>query len=136
MRNIAIFILSICLCMTPVQLAAAQFDGSEPLLCAVVQMIECGGDGKCFPVTTEIAGIPRFLKVNVEKRTITATEESGITDVSLIKNVERIAGRLIMQGFGNGRGWTLVISESTGDMSATISDDKVGFVVFGACTKD
>lgn len=51
-------------------------------------------------------------------------------------NVELNDGRLIMQGAENGRGWTLVISEKTGEMSATVSDDKVGFVVFGTCTKD
>jgi hypothetical protein len=39
-----------------------------------------------------------------------------------------------MQWMHNGRGWTLVISEESGKMSATISDDQVGFVLFGACT--
>lgn len=121
---------------TPVQLIAAQFDGTEALLCAVVQIVECETDGKCHPATTEGARIPRFLKVNFDKKTITATEESGITDVSAIKNIEHSDDRLIMQGAENGRGWTLVISEKTGEMSATVSDDKVGFVVFGACTKD
>ncbi len=130
------FVLAICICMTPMQLVAAQVDGSVPLLCAVVQITECEDDGKCHPVTTEIAQIPRFLKINFEKKMISATEESGVKDVSVIKNVEHSDGRLILQGAENGRGWTLVISESTAEMSATVSDDKVGFVVFGACTKD
>ena len=63
------FVLAICICMTPTQLVAAQFDGSVPLLCAVVQITECEDDGKCHPVTTEIAQIPRFLKINFEKNT-------------------------------------------------------------------
>lgn len=136
MRKIATGILFICLCMTPMQLAAAQFDGSDALLCALVQIIECEADRECHPVTTEMAMIPRFLKINFEKNSISATEESNRTDVSVLKNFERVDGRLIIQGAENGRGWTIVISEKTGKMSATVSDEDVGFVVFGACTKD
>jgi len=30
--------------------------------------------------------------------------------------------------------WTVVISEGTGKLTASISDDGTGFVIFGACT--
>lgn len=136
MNKIAMFILALCLSMTFIQPAAAQFDGSEPLLCAVTQTVECEADRECHPVTTEMARIPVFLKINFEKKIISATEESGRTDVSTIKNFERVDDRLILQGAENGRGWTMVISEETGEMSATVSDEEVGFVVFGACTKN
>jgi hypothetical protein len=136
MHKLGMFILALCLCMTSIQPAAAQLEGSEALLCAVGQITECDADGKCHPVTTEMAKIPRFLKINFEKKIISATEESGRTDVSTIKNFERVDDRLILQGAENGRGWTMVISEETGEMSATVSDEEVGFVVFGACTKN
>jgi hypothetical protein len=42
---------------------------------------------------------------------------------------------MVLQGSENGRGWTMVISEETGKVSATVSDDQVGFVIFGASTK-
>jgi hypothetical protein len=67
---------------------------------------------------------------------ISATEESNRTDVSVIKNFERVDGRLILQGAENGRAWSIVIFEENGKMSATISDEEAGFVVFGACTKN
>ena len=118
------------------QLAAAQFDGSDALLCALVPIIECEADRECHPVTTEMAMIPRFLKINFEQKTISATEESNRTDVSVLKNVERVDRRPIIQGAENGRGWTLVISEKTRKRSATVSDEDVGFVVFGVCTKN
>ena len=122
--------------MTSNQPGAAQFDGPAPLLCAVTQVIECEADGECHPVTIEVAGIPRFVKLNFEEKIISATEESKRTDVSPIRNFERGDGRLILQGPESGRGWTIVISEETGKMSATVSDEDVGFVVFGACTKN
>ncbi|MGE5801420.1 MAG: hypothetical protein ACM358_04120 [Gemmatimonadota bacterium] len=51
-----------------------------------------------------------------------------------MRNVEHPDGSLVVQGGQGARGWTLVISEKTVRMSATISADGEGFVVFGACT--
>ena len=135
MSKIVTVILALSICMLPMQLAAGQFDGSVPLLCAVIQIIECGAGGDCNPVQPEVAGIPRFLKINFKKKIISATEDSGRKDVTHIKNIDHVYGKMILQGSENGRGWTMVISEETGKMSATVSDDQVGFVVFGASTK-
>ena len=125
----------LCLILTPLSIAAGQFDGSVPLLCAVIKVVECGAGGECYPVQPEVANIPRFLKINFKKKTISATEDSGRKGVTQIKNIEHANGKTILQGSENGRGWTMVISEETGKMSATVSDDQVGFVVFGASTK-
>jgi hypothetical protein len=125
----------LCLILTPLSIAAAQFDGSVPLLCAVIQIVECEAGGDCYPVQPEVANIPRFLKINFKKKTISATEETGRKGVTQIKNIDHVNGNMILQGSENGRGWTMVISEDTGKMSATVSDDQVGFVVFGASTK-
>ena len=125
----------LCLILTPLSIAAAQFDGSTPLLCAVIQVVECGTGGDCYPVQPEIANIPRFLKINFKNKTISATEENGKKEVTRIKNFEHTNGNMVLQGSENGRGWTMVISEETGKVSATVSDDQVGFVIFGASTK-
>jgi hypothetical protein len=39
-----------------------------------------------------------------------------------------------LHGGQNGRGWTALISEETGKLSATISDNGTAFIIFGACT--
>jgi hypothetical protein len=41
---------------------------------------------------------------------------------------------LSLQGPEGGRAWSLIIAKKTGKMSATVSDDQVGFVIFGAWT--
>lgn len=125
----------LCFILPPLSIEAAQFDGSSPLLCAVIQVIECGAGGDCYPVQPEIANIPRFLKINFKKKTISGTEENGRKEVTEIKNFERTNGKMVLQGSENGRGWTMVISEETGKVSATVSDDQVGFIIFGASTK-
>ncbi len=134
MRTLIFTSLVICFLMMPYQLAAGQFDGSVPLLCAVVRVIDCGVEGDCEQITPEIANIPQFLRIDFKKKEITATKESGRKEKSEIKTLERVEGRIIMQGTGGSRGWTMVISEDTGKMSATASDEQSGFVVFGACT--
>ena len=120
---------------------AGDFDGSKPLLCAVINIVECGSDGKCQQVTAEDVGIPRFLKINFKEKKITATQTSGSKKSTPIKNSEHVDGKLILQGaqdgiegVRDGVGWSLAIAEESGKMVLTASGDEVGFVVFGACT--
>lgn len=124
--------LVLSLCMAPAHLAAASFDGSIPLLCASIEAIECAPGGDCHRGMADSVNIPQFLNIDFKAKTISASEEDGRK--ARIKNFERINGRLILQGVQAGRGWTVVISEETGKMSAAASDDQAGFVVFGACT--
>jgi hypothetical protein len=51
-----------------------------------------------------------------------------------IQRLEHADGRLMLQGGQGGRGWSMVIGEETGKMSASVVDADVGFVIFGACT--
>ncbi len=125
--------LAICISMVPYQLASAKYDGSVPLLCAPIQGIECGVGDDCHRGTADSVNIPQFLKIDFEEKIIMAADESE--KKAIIKSLEHVGGKMIMQGMQNGRGWTLVISEESGKMSATISDEQVGFVLFGACTQ-
>jgi hypothetical protein len=85
--------------------------------------------------------IPRFIRINFDKKTISATAESGLARSTQIKRMERIDGKLILQGAEDGResvrdgvGWSMAIVEETGSFVLTASGDHVGFVVFGAFT--
>lgn len=132
MRKLAVIGFSIGVCTAPGNVSAATYDGSVPLLCAPIEIIECEAAGDCFNGTVEDVNIPQFIKVDVKKKTISAAEEGG--KKATIKHLEHNNGRMIMHGGQEGRGWTMVISEETGKMSATISEDQAGFIVFGACT--
>ncbi len=131
----------IFICMLSVSAVAGDFDGSKPLLCAVIDIVECGPGGNCQKVTAEEVGIPRFLKINFKEKKITATQTGGSKKNTPIKNSEHVDGKLILQGaqdgiegVRDGVGWSLAIAEESGKMVLTASGDEVGFVVFGACT--
>jgi 6-phosphogluconate dehydrogenase len=120
---------------------AGDFDGSKPLICAVMDLVECQPGGKCQQVTAEEVGIPHFLKINFKEKKISATHSDGSQRSTAIENFERIDGKVIIQGaedglegVRDGLGWSLAIAEETGKTVLTASGDEVGFVIFGACT--
>ena len=118
---------------------ADDFDGSRPLLFSVISVMECTPDNGCRSVTIESVDIPRFLKIDLDKKTIGPVSESDARPGSTIERVERVDGKLILQGaedgyesVRDGLGWTIAIAEGTGRVVMTASGDQVAFVVFGA----
>jgi len=141
MRKTMLISLSLFLiCVIHVPAYAGDFDGSKELLCVCMRVIECGPDGNCAEVSAEEIGIPEFLKINFKQKTIRDQQMGKNQNPSRIENLERIDGKLILQGaedgykeVRDGAGWSMAISEETGKMVLTESGDQVGFVIFGAC---
>jgi hypothetical protein len=123
----------LCFILTPLSIAAADFDGSRPLLCATIETFECGSDIECQRGTAQSINLPQFLKIDFKEKKISGTRESGEVLTTKIENMERSDGKLVLQGTQNNKGWSMLINEATGKMTITASDDQVGFVVFGAC---
>lgn len=142
MNQVKIYgLIGLIICIFTLPAVAGDFDGSKPMLCAVIDIVECGPGGNCQQLTAEDAGIPRFLKVNFKAKKITATRASGSKKSTTIKNSEHVDGKLILQGaedgiegVRDGVGWSIAIAEDTGNMVLSAAGDEVGFVVFGACT--
>jgi hypothetical protein len=142
MRIAKIFgIMVTIVCMFSAPAAAGNFGGSKELICAVMNIVECQPGGKCLNVTTEEVGIPNFLRIDFKKKQLSATFADGSQKKSIVKNTEKIDGKVILQGaedgiegVRDGLGWSLAIDEVTGKMVLTASGDAVAFVMFGACT--
>ena len=127
--------------MISVSALAGNFDGSQDLICSIMDIVECGPGGKCQEVVAEEVGIPLFLKINFKGKKISATHASGDKRSSQIENFEKIDGKVIiqgaedgMEGVRDGMGYSIAIAEQTGKMVITASGDEVGFVIFGVCT--
>ncbi len=114
---------------------ADSFDGSKPLVCAYMQTFECSGGSACKAGDADDVRIPDFVRVDFDDETITALDEERRGEKTKIRHRESSNGRLILQGVEGGRGWTLLLSESTGDTVLTVSGDQAAFVVFGECTR-
>ena len=121
--------------------AQSAVDGTEPVICAAANILECVPDGTCQRVDAEDAGIPRFFRIDFEAKRITRTRPNGDDISSQIERSESVDGRLILQGaedgfegVSDGIGWSVSIDEEAGDMVITGSGEEVAFVIFGACT--
>jgi hypothetical protein len=119
---------------------AAEFDGSAPLICASMEIIECLPAEDCLRVTPEAVNAPQFIRIDFEANQIDTASASGARKTSPIERSEMVDGKLILQGAEDGAegvrdglGWSLAIAEDTGKMVLTGSGDAVGFVIFGAC---
>jgi len=118
---------------------AGDFDGSKPLLVSVNRVIECTPDGACEEISIESVGLPRFLRIDFAKKTISRATGDDKRPATAIERQEVVDGKLILQGaedgyakMRDGLGWTLAISEATGQVVLTASGEQVAFVVFGA----
>jgi hypothetical protein len=128
--------LALCFCLGMAlypPLAAAAYDGSVPLLCAVIEVFDCQAGGDCQRGMAESVNLPQFVKVNFAEKTLSTPEQGERKSVTPITHVERVDGNIILQGVEGSRAWSMVIAKETGKISATVSDHQGGFVVFGAC---
>jgi hypothetical protein len=141
MKNIKLLgLIGLSIFISSLTVRAGDFDGSRPLLFSVISVMECTPDNGCRAVTIESVDLPQFLKIDLNKKTIGPVSESDARPGSTIERVERVDGKLILQGaedgyesVRDGLGWTIAISEGTGRVVMTASGDQVAFVVFGAC---
>jgi hypothetical protein len=74
------------------------------------------------------------LKIDFKEKKISGKTASGETRNAKIQSMDRIDGKLILQGTQNAMAWSMVITEATQKMTLTASGDEAGFVVIGACT--
>jgi hypothetical protein len=131
MRKLALVIVVVALAVTSAPAAAQKLDGSAPVLCAMMDVMECDAGAECQRLGAEAANLPPFLKIDFKAKTIAATDGSRKAP---IHNVEQVDGQLVLHGGQEGRGWSAVIVSATGKLSASVVLAGGAFVIFGACT--
>ena len=138
-RIAAIFSFIACLGLATGAMAG-DFDGSRPLLVSIARILECTAVEECRDVSADSVDLPQFLKIDFARKSIRPARNGEDIPDTVIERSERIDGKLMLQGaedgytnLKDGLGWTLTISEETGQVVLTASGDQVAFVVFGAC---
>jgi hypothetical protein len=130
-------ILSVCFALLLLisfrTVAVAALDGSSPLLCVPIEVLDCEAYSGCIETTVEDVNIPQFIRVDFGKKTASGTLEDGTLRTVEIERMERENGMMVLQGGQEGRGWSATIGEETGKMTLTASGDRFGFIIFGAC---
>jgi hypothetical protein len=138
MKRIYSMLLVIGMFLMPFTVNAASFDGSQPLLCALMKAMVCTQINECEEFSAEDLNVQQFVQIDFAKKEMRGVENAERK--STIKRMETIDGKLILQGaedaiegVRDGVGWTMAIREDTGKAVLTASGDDAGFVLFGAC---
>lgn len=114
---------------------AGDYDGTKPMVCALLELSSCETGSDCQKETPESANIPRFVYVDAKQGTITGTRPGGQPLSSKIERSNLLGDLLVLQGAEGTISWAINISQSTGKLSFGAVGDGVGFVVFGACVR-
>lgn len=117
---------------------AADFDGSEPLMCSFGQVIECVDGLECRVATHESVDAPDFLKLDFRRKQVVSTYSGEDSQPDDIEYYVKLTTHLVVQGVqgtsGDTLGWSMSINDATGQMVLTGAGENAGFVIFGACT--
>lgn len=107
---------------------------STDMLCAVTHIVECSSDDECISGSAGDIYIPTFLRIDLDKKQIHTRDKAHLDQLTEIQSFTRLGERLLLQGVDGVRAWSAVISVNSGEMTATISDHDLAFVLFGECT--
>jgi hypothetical protein len=133
MNKLPTLLVGLAVLGVPRVVTAAAFDGSQSMLCSVVETFECQSGDVCQQGRAEHINLPEFIRIDVAKKEILSTEEGGDQQATPIVGVSHADGMLLLHGADAYHGWSIAIGE-TGRMTLALSAHRVGFVVFGACT--
>jgi hypothetical protein len=125
--------------LTPALMMAASavaddVTGARGLLCTVLEAQVCVESLGCQPFDSEALNVPRFIRVDTEKRRLSTTAASGENRETIADSLSRDGGQLILQGVEAGRAWSLFIHETTGWATFAAAAEGRSVSVFGACT--
>jgi len=120
--------------LAPISVAlAADADGSEPMTCAITEVLECDEASGCAERLPQELNLPDFFLMDIETMMLRqAGEGEGLRETQ-IRHHKSVDGSLLMYGGEEGRAWSLVMNEATGDLSGGISGDGFTLVLFGSC---
>jgi hypothetical protein len=109
--------------------SAGDFDGSKLLICAPVEAIDCAAGEDCTKGRPDDIGAPNFLRIDVAQKAIVGPQRT-----TPILFMDKSDDQLLLQGKELGYGWTLVLDQDSGTLTATMVNREGVFVLFGSCT--
>ena len=133
MRTVFLAAAALALSLSPDGFAAT-FDGSQPIICATLELLECEPGMRCEEETVDNVDAPQFLQISVSDKTVVGTRPSGAPVNAKIELVRHAEQQLFLQGVEKTRGWSMAINEAKGNMTLAVHDDASSYVIFGACT--
>lgn len=117
-------------------LSADMLKDIDRMLCVPGTISHCVADIGCNSEPPENESIPEFIEVDLKRKTLATTKASREGRSSPIGNIAWQDGDIFLQGVENGRSYSMVISENTGNLTLVVAADGETAAMFGDCTPD
>jgi hypothetical protein len=113
---------------------AENLEGVDRMVCAAADVQICIEYDTCYSAAPVDLGVPEFVVIDTDKKTISTTRSSNEDRSTTFNSVQRDDGLIYLQGVEGGRAFSFVIDEESGRMTVAVSRDGMSVSVFGACT--
>lgn len=113
---------------------AENLDGVDRMVCAAADVQICIEYDTCYSAAPMDLGVPEFVVIDTDEKTISTTRSSGQNRSTMFNSVEKSDGLIYLQGVEGGRAFSFVIDEASGRMTVSVARDGLSVNVFGACT--
>lgn len=120
--------------LSAVAVQADNLEGVDRMVCATAQVQICIENDSCYSSSAMELGVPDFVVIDVNRKTISTTKASKENRSTKFSSVSRSDGLIYLQGVEGERAFSFVIHEETGRMTVAVSRDGLSVSVFGACT--
>jgi hypothetical protein len=133
MRLGADFLGAVVLATASVDAMAEDKAAASEMLCAVTSTISCDSAGDCLEGPASAVNLPVFLKFDRENKLVESARQSGERRTSNIDYVAGTNDTIVLLGDEENSGWSATVTKSTGNMTATVSEQGMGYIIFGSC---
>jgi hypothetical protein len=123
-------VLALLSCAAP----ALAGEVTAPLVCGLVDVFDCSGS-ECTEVESQVVGVPRLVRVDPRKKTLTALDPEFDHSADRLKSVTTDEGRTAVSARSGDRTLVFVVQKTSGDAMMTVSGHKLTLVAFGECAK-
>lgn len=115
---------------------AAEFDGSQPFLCASIELYSCVAGAECQPETARSINAPQFLYIDGQKKQVTGSRPSGEVKTSPVETMN-YTGKLTLHGTEGEFAWNITVDPAGRMMlvaGGDVEGDQTALIIYGACT--
>jgi hypothetical protein len=133
MKHGSLTVCAAALCVFSTATLAGEHMGDKDILCAVTNTVSCDPVGDCIKGPATVHNLPVFLRFQPGKKLIEEAKAGGERRSSKIASVGGDDETLVMLGADVKSGWSATINKATGSLTATVSVDGEGYLIFGSC---
>ena len=112
---------------------AEQQVGASSMLCAVTSTVSCDSTGHCVNGPASAVNLPVFVKFDRDRKLVESARQGGEIRTSNIDYVAVTGDTIVLLGDEEDSGWSAAVTTSTGSMTATVSEQGMGYIIFGSC---